>query len=74
MDTDRIRNVVRVVDDILMFDVSVWTGEKETHLKTAQEMTKEEVLMALSALCMYQTEYWKLYDQVMRMLEKVGMI
>ena len=68
MDNDRIKNVVRVVDDILMFDVSIWTGEKETHLKTAQEMTSEEVLMALSALYMYQSEYWSLHYKLTQLL------
>ena len=70
MDNNQVRNLVRKVDGELMLDTSLWTDEKKTHLKTADELTTEEVQFILEVLYSYQNAYWEISD---RMKVRLGM-
>ncbi len=71
MDNNQVRNLVRKVNGELMLNTSLRTEEKETHLKTAKELTIEEVQFALEVLYTYQNAYWEISD---RMKVRLGML
>lgn len=67
VDKNQLKRLVRKIDGEVMLDTSMWGGD----LKTADELTTEEVRFVLGVLYSYQKGYWEISEKMNELHKEV---